>query len=293
MTAASWTDVLAPLDSWAAAEAAVEPRLVVLTGDGVVAGRGPLDAPGPIASVSKLLTGYAVVIAVSEGAVDLSTPAGPPGATLRHLLAHTAGYGFDSDAAVLAPPGARRIYSNRGIEEAAAAVERATGIPFATYLTEAVLDPLGMVRTDPSGSPAHGYTSTAADLAAFADELLRPRLLDPGTLTGAVAVAFPGLDGVVPGVGRFAPCDWGLSFERNFGRSGHWTGDALSRSTFGHFGGTGSFLWVDPDRGLAATCLSGRNFGPWAMAAWPSLCAGIVAATPGPTAPSPRVGATP
>jgi CubicO group peptidase (beta-lactamase class C family) len=244
----------------------------------VVAHRGVVAEVGRIASVSKLLSSYAIQVAVAEGAVGLDEPAGPPGATVRHLLAHTAGYGFESDAAVIAAPGTRRIYSNRGIEEAAAHVTAATGIAFADYVRESVVEPLGLAATDVSGSPAFGYRSTVEDLAAFAAELLAPRLLDAGALAAAVEVAFPGLAGVVPGVGRFDPCDWGLGFERNFGRARHWAGTALAPATFGHFGGSGSFLWVDPTRRLAAVCLTGREFGPWALTAWPTLCDTVVAA---------------
>jgi CubicO group peptidase (beta-lactamase class C family) len=272
----TWNGLMAGIDSWPVPS----PR-VVLLGDGdMTVGHGPSDLVGPVASVSKVLTSYAVLIAVSEGALDLDSPAGPAGSTLRHLLSHTSGYGFASGAEPLAPPGTRRIYSNRGIEEAAEAVARATGIPFPTYLGEAVLEPLGMGTTDPSGSPALGFRSSVTDLAAFAAELLSPRLLPEPTLADLVRVAFPGLSGVVPGVGRFDPCDWGLGVERNFGRRGHWSGALLSRETFGHFGGAGSFLWVDPRRRIGAVCLTGREFGPWAMQSWPALCDRIARAVP-------------
>ena len=273
---AALSQVLAAIDSWQVPH----PAIAVIDSSGVLAGHGQTGRTGRIASVSKLLTSYAVAIGVSEGAVELDDPAGPPGATLAHLLAHTAGYGFESDAAVVAPPGTRRIYSNRGIEEAAALLERATGMPFAGYLREAVLDPLGLTGTDPEGSPAFGFHSTVDDLARFAAELLAPRLLDRGTLAGWVQVRFPGVAGIIPGVGRFEPCDWGLGFERNFGRPGHWAGTGLAQQAFGHFGGAGSFLWVDPSRGLAAACLTGREFGPWALQVWPGLCDAIAGGRP-------------
>ena len=81
----------------------------------------------------------------------------------------------------------------------------------------------------------------------------------------------------MPGVGRFDPCDWGLGFERNFGRPGHWAGQTVSARTGGHFGGAGTFLWVDPVRELACVALTGRDFGPWAMEAWPPFCDAVVA----------------
>jgi CubicO group peptidase (beta-lactamase class C family) len=269
VTSADAVDSLAMIDSWPVPHAAVQ----LIGPAGVLASRGAVTRPGRIASVSKLLSVYAIMIGVTEGAVELDQPVGPPGATLRHLLAHAAGYGFESDAGVVARPATRRIYSNRGIEEAAACLQRGAGVPFADYLREAVLDPLGMTVTSPDGSPAHGFTSTVADLCRFAAELLAPRLLDLSTLAEMTEVQFPGLVGVIPGLGRFDPCDWGLGFERNFGRPGHWTGESLSKASFGHFGGAGSFLWVDPIRGLACTCLTGREFGPWALDAWPALCA--------------------
>jgi CubicO group peptidase (beta-lactamase class C family) len=264
---------LEAIDAWEVPQAGVR----VVGANGVLAARGQTGVRLRIASVSKLLTTYAMLVAVEEGAVALDEPAGPPGATLRHLLAHASGYGFASDAGVLAPPGTRRIYSNRGIEEAAVHLERASGLSFGGYLTEAVLEPLGMVSTDPSGSPAFGLHSTVDDLARFAAEVLAPRLIAPETLAEAVAVQFPGLVGVVPGVGRFDPCDWGLGFERNFGRPGHWAGTTVSAGTAGHFGGSGSFLWVDQVHRLGVVCLTGRDFGPWALAAWPALADAVVA----------------
>src|SRR6185436_19650965 len=68
-----------------------------------------------LASVKKLLTAYAALIAVEEGAVDWDTPAGPPAATLRTLAAHASGLSF-SEGRVQAKPGARWIYSTVGFD---------------------------------------------------------------------------------------------------------------------------------------------------------------------------------
>lgn len=264
---------LGQIDAWPVPHAGV----VVVGPDGVRAVRGDTGRRLRIASVTKLLSAYALLVGVEEGAVELDEPAGPPGATLRHLMAHTAGYGFESDAGVLAPPGARRVYSNRGFEEAAAHLVRATGLPFASYLREAVLEPLGLADTDVDGSPAFGFHSTADDLARFATELLHPKLLARATVDEAFTVQFPGLPGVVPGVGRFDPCDWGLGIERNFGRPTHWAGSAVSTAAGGHFGQAGSFVWVDPSHAVACVCLTGRDFGPWALEVWPPFCDAVVA----------------
>jgi len=237
---------------------------------------GGVDLVLPIASVTKVLVAYAVMVAVEEEAITLDEPAGPPGATVRHLLAHAAGYAFESGSAVIARPGSRRIYSNQGFDVLAAHLEERTGIAMATYLDEAVLAPLGMRASELVGSAGSGVRSCVADLALFATELISPTLLHPETLAELTRIQFPGLPGVLPGHGRYDPLDWGLGVERNFGRPGHWAGTRISPESFGHFGAHGTFVWVDPTRALGCVCVSGRDFGPWARQAWPRLCDDVV-----------------
>lgn len=220
------------------------------------------------ASVSKLLVGLAALVAVEEGAITLDEPAGPDRATVRHLLAHASGLAFDQDRA-LARPGTRRIYSNAGIERFAAHLAARTGIAFPDYLRQAVLEPLALRDTELAGSPAHDIVSTVDDLLRFARELLRPTLVAPATLAAATTAQFPELGGVLPGIGRFDPNPWGLTFELRDGKDPHWTGRRNSPRTFGHFGASGTFLWVDPDAGLGCAVLTDREFGAWALAAWP------------------------
>lgn len=270
---------LAAVETWDVDHAAV----AVLDRSGGVLGqaeRHPGDAERvyELASVTKPLVAYAVHLAVEEGAVELDEPAGPPEATLAHLLAHTAGYGFDSGSAPLSRPGSRRIYSNQGYETLGEHLAARTGVPTADYLAEAVLEPLGMASTELAGSPAAGARGTLADLLRFAHELLDPRLLHPSSWEAFVTVRFPGLSGVLPGHGRYDPLDWGLGPERNFSRPGHWAGTKVSPQAFGHFGGSGTFVWADPATGLAAVALTDRPFGDWARAAWPVLNDTIVAA---------------
>jgi CubicO group peptidase (beta-lactamase class C family) len=243
--------------------------VAVLDGSGVIASTGPADLALPWASVTKPLTALAVLVAVHEGAVGLDDPAGPPGSTVRHLLAHASGLAPDSDA-VLSAPGRHRIYSNRGFEVLAAHVEDHTGTPFAAHLKRAVLDPLRMSGTRLAGSPAAGAEGPVGDLAALGRELLAPTLV-PVLVAEATTTAFPGLTGVLPGFGRQEPNDWGLGFEIRDSKRPHWTGADNSPGTFGHFGQSGSFLWVDPAAGLACACLTDRRFGDWAAQRWPEL----------------------
>ncbi|GLY48014.1 serine hydrolase [Lentzea sp. NBRC 102530] len=247
---------------------------VVAAGEGVVGSLGDQRRVFPLASVTKLLTSYAVLVAVEEGAVEWDQPAGPEGATVRHLISHTAGYAFDK-AEVQAAPGTRRIYSNAGFDVLASFVSEACEMPFATYLHEAVFEPLGMTSSALVGSAGAGAESSAADLALFAAELLSPQLVSVELVSRATSVVFPDLNGVLPGYGMQKPNDWGLGFEIRASKSPHWTGDSFSASTFGHFGQSGTFLWVDPTISAACVALTDLRFGPWAVQAWTPFSDGV------------------
>jgi CubicO group peptidase (beta-lactamase class C family) len=266
-------EILRVVDGWRAANVAA----AVLGPDGVRAVHGDPRHVFGWASVTKPLTALAVLDAVEQGMIDLDEPAGPPGATVRHLLAHASGLQFEAGP-TLAAPGRRRIYSNAGYDLLAALVAERAGRPFEAVLRDRVLEPLGMEGTTLVGRPSAGLRGPLADLLAFAGECLRPRVLTGAALAAASTVAFPGLPGVVPGVGRFDPCDWGLGFEIHGSKAPHWMGARNSPATFGHFGGAGTFIWVDPVAGLALIALTDRMFGPWALDAWPSLSDGVLAA---------------
>ncbi|HSS09056.1 MAG TPA: serine hydrolase domain-containing protein [Acidimicrobiales bacterium] len=247
---------------------------VVVRGD-VRAMTGPTDRSFPWASVTKLLTSLAVLVAIEEGTLALDEPAGPPGSTVRHLLAHASGLPMDGTGP-LARPGTRRIYSNTGFEVLTATLARRAGMTFAEYLSAGVLEPLGLEETVLTGSPASGASGPLTDLLALGQELLVPTLVSPEMLAQATSVAFPHLSGILPGFGRQDPNDWGLGFELRDGKSPHWTGARNSSRTFGHFGQSGSFLWVDPEAGLACGALADREFGPWAAEAWPRLADAVL-----------------
>ena len=242
--------------------------VAVIGRSGTIASTGP-DVPLPWASVTKLATALTVLVAVDRGDVTLDEPAGLPGSTVRHLLAHASGVGFEDDTKMSAP-GRRRIYSNRGFEQVAAFTSERAGAPFADLMRDWVLRPLGMGATKLAGSPAAGATGPLTDLAALGHELLAPTLV-PDVMAEATSVVFPGLSGVLPGFGRQDPNDWGLGFEIRDGKHPHWTGSRNSPATFGHFGRSGTFLWVDPAAGLACACLTDRDFGDWAAEVWPPL----------------------
>ncbi len=172
----------------------------------------------------------------------------------------------------------RRVYSNVGIELAAQLVADATEIDFAAYLDQAVCVPLGLTSTSLPGSAARDGRSTVADLARVLAEMIAPaRLLHPSTYADATSVQYPGLRGVLPGYGGQDPNDWGLGFEIRGTKHPHWTGADNSPATYGHFGQSGTMMWVDPGRGLGLVALADEPFGPWAISAWPALSDAVLA----------------
>lgn len=239
----------------------------VITDDGVVEEYGDTSAVFALASVTKLLVAQAVLVAVEEGAIELDQEAGPPGATVAHLLAHASGLAF-ATRDVEAPVGAKRIYSSSGFEVLAETVQDATGIEFGEYLREAVCEPLGMPSTRLLGQAGHGARSSVDDLARFARDMLRPTVLSDELADSARSVWFAGLDGFVPGYGRHRPNDWGLGCEIRSHKAPHWTGRGNSPETFGHFGQSGTFVWVDPALGAGCVVLTDREFGTWAKPLW-------------------------
>jgi CubicO group peptidase (beta-lactamase class C family) len=254
-----------PVDTAAAA---------VVGPSGVLVEAGQVDRRFALASVTKPLAALAILVAVEEEAVSLDDAADEtliPGATIRHLLSHASGLAPERPIRSF-PPATRRVYSNVGIELAASHVSSAAAMPFPRYLTEAVLDPLGMAATSLPGSAAKDGVSSVADLARMVAQLLRPSgLLGTSSLEALRSVQYPGLRGVLPGYGGQDPNDWGLGFEIRGHKSPHWTGSRNSPATYGHFGQSGTMFWIDPDAGIGLVALTDRDFGPWAADAWPAL----------------------
>lgn len=251
----------------------------VLRAGTVVDTIGDVERIQRLASLSKPMSAWAILVAVEEGVVTLDQPVGQPGCTLRHLLAHAGGYPFDGETPIAAPE-ITRIYSNAGFSLAARAVEGAADMLFADYLDEAVFQPLGMTDTALRGSAAHGVRSDLVDTCRFVAEVMAPTLIDASTAADAERIQYPSLAGIVPGVGRYEQCPWGLGFEIRGGKQPHWTGTSNSPRTFGHFGGSGTMFWIDPERDLALVALADRDFDEWATDAlrlWPQLSDAVIA----------------
>ena len=246
----------------------------VFDADSLLDEHGPVDRPFPLASVTKVLAAVTVHVAVEEGSIALDDSVGPDGSTVRHLLAHASG--LAPDGTVLGPPERRRIYSNSGFEILGEHVTAATGMPFGEYARLALVEPLSLRTTDVSGSPAHGHESSVRDLCTLLRAVLRHELLAAPTVDAMTSVAFPELSGVLPGYGGQDPNPWGLGVEVRGQKDPHWTAQDNSASTWGHFGQSGTFVWFDPRASLGLVVLTDRDFGPWAVDAWPALSAAVL-----------------
>lgn len=232
---------------------------------------GDPDEVFPLASVTKPIGAWATLVAVSQGKLSLDDAVTEPsGATVRHLLAHASGVPM-TEGEALTEPGKRRIYSNYGFDLLAREVERAVEMPSGQWVRIAVLDPLGMDTATVDGSIAYAGRASLDSLAKFAQELLRPTLIDAELAAAATSPQFPGLAGVLPGFGKQKNNLWGLGLEIRGEKSPHWTGDDFSPATFGHFGQSGSFIWVDPQIGRAGVFLGEKPFSEEHARVWPEL----------------------
>jgi CubicO group peptidase (beta-lactamase class C family) len=260
---------LRQIDDWPvefAAAGVIEPN-------GEVTTRGDTTRAVRLASVSKPVTALALLIAAEEGVVDLDEQAGPADSTVRHLLAHTSGLPFEGTLPI-GRPGQRRIYSNEGFRVVAAHLADRAEMPFAQYVREAVCEPLEL-GLDPEGDPGSGMHASLDDVLTVGRELLSPSLVADETRDEMIEVQFPGLSGVLPDYGRFDPLDWGLGVQLNT-QPHSWMGTRASPRTFGHFGGTGTFLWIDPQARVVCAALTTQEFDEWAKEAWPRLADAVL-----------------
>ena len=174
------------IDSWPVDDVAAG----VIDHHGNLFTRGKHNHSFRLASISKVMTAWAALIAVEDGSVSLDDPVGQPGCTLRHLLCHAGGYGFDTEASIISPE-RKRVYSNTGYNMAAQYVSEFVDMGFAQYVQEALFAPLNMPTAQLLGSPAADIHCTIEDMAKFAQELRRPTVIALSTYIEATTAQFP------------------------------------------------------------------------------------------------------
>jgi len=111
------------------------------------------------------------------------------------------------------------------------------------------------------GAPWGGLLTTAHDLATFAQFMLRGgttragrRLLSPAAIAAATRNQLEAMRDVPGDERRCRP--WGLGWRLNWPAHSANFGDLLGPNTFGHWGATGTVLWIDPDQQLFAVILT-------------------------------------
>lgn len=255
----------------------------------------------PWMSVTKFLVAVAfwrqTIIAPRLSLNTLVGSPAPPEVRLVDLLSHCSGLPFDApetgsdqprlgvqfgiarpDAQAI-EPFTKRIYSNYNFELAALRAEKVVGKPWMDWVRETVLEPLGMNGTVLSHSPAWGAVGSVSDLARLAGELLNPEAGVLGfterNLDAFCAPHHPGLRGLLPGYGPQKDNLWATGVELHGAKSPHYLPASFPPEVIGHFGQSGSFIWVDRRAGVAGAFLGAQKFGSVHKARWPELNAQI------------------
>ena len=288
-------------------------------GSADLAGQRPLrsDAIVRIYSMSKAITSAAAQCLADDGKLALDEPLAtvlpgmPRGVLIRHLHTHTVGWPVEGaqigalkldEATSLAdyagrlshlplqvPPGTRFAYDGIHTEVLAHAIEQRAGKPFAQFVHERVLKPLGMPDTDwqvpaeklprlvdliqvdeqgrrsaakPDGAPLKRYTSGAGGLYSTAGDYLRfcRMLLAGGTLDGVrvlsrencAAMLRNQLDSGVSGSAPGQGFGLGGAVQLDPSKSA-WPGAA---GQYGWLGAAGTWFRIDPSRRQVALYFS-------------------------------------
>jgi CubicO group peptidase (beta-lactamase class C family) len=279
-----------------------------------------------IASMTKPITGVAVLMLQDEGKLSIEDPVSRyipefaenlKGVTLRHMLTHTSGMGEGTPQelggaktlADLVPiyatkkvgfePGSQWRYCQSGINMLGRVVEVVSGKSFPDFISERLLQPLGMKDTtfylstaqmprlttparleggklidakvsilygkEPTDTnrypaPNGGLFSTAPDYARFARMLLRG-----GELNGTRYLSKASFELMTSNqtgsikAGFIPGHGWGLGVGVVVTPEGQ---TAMSKpGTFGHGGAYGTQAWIDPKSGVAYVLMVQRaNF---------------------------------
>jgi CubicO group peptidase (beta-lactamase class C family) len=301
------------IDSWVEEGDVQAVSAVALDASGVresrTAGAARPDSLFALASLTKPIVATAALVAAEEGALDLDEPVAAHipeygddqrrEITARHLLAHASGLPESVKGAPVLevmpshPPGTRRVYSNEGYLVLGLLLQAATGIDPARYVTEAVLEPLGMDAFLPLPEPQDGRAMEVAEpgLVAPGVQLFNgPEWRRRGTVAGGAfasaeaygkflavllagggpllhtdtyrdlaTVQWPGIEGGLESYPKLHCPDWGLGINIRGTGGPHWCGDAVSPATLSHFGASGTLCWADPEAGRGLVCLANRS----------------------------------
>lgn len=110
------------------------------------------------------------------------------------------------------------------------------------------------------GAPWGGLLTTPADLGQFAQLMLNRgrvgdrQILSAATISAATTNQLATMKDVPEDDRRFRP--WGFGWRMQWANHANTFGDLVSPCTYGHWGATGTVLWIDPDRDSFVLILS-------------------------------------
>ena len=216
------------------------------------------------ASVSKLATALATLVAAEEGIVDLDEPAGPPGRPSATFWRMHQGCPSIRPADLPAGPSAHLL--NYGFDVAAALVAERAEMAFPTYFAH-VWAGTGMSL---EGSAGSGVSGTIADLAVLARSSRRrseslprrsPRRRQCSSRASTECCPASAARTRTTG-GSASSCETGSRR----------TGPARStRAAFGPSDGAARSFGSTRRPGSRSASSRPRRFGNWAVDAWPAL----------------------
>ena len=116
------------------------------------------------------------------------------------------------------------------------------------------------------GAPWGGLLTTPLDLGQFAQLMLNrggianQQILSTATIAASTDNQLISMKDVPEEDRRFRP--WGLGWRLQWASHANTFGDLVSPRTYGHWGATGTMLWIDPDRESFALILSTQPLEP-------------------------------
>ncbi len=114
------------------------------------------------------------------------------------------------------------------------------------------------------GAPWGGMMASAGDLAVFLHHLLtisagEPGILHPNLLNAMTSNQLARMPHIDPAIAHSTP--WGLGWQLNWPTHPRGFGGILPPSAFGHWGATGTLIWVDPVSELYGVILTSAPIG--------------------------------
>ena len=173
-------------------------------------------------------------------------------------------------------PGSSPDLLERGVPRARRpSSQQRAEMPFAEYVREAVCAPLELAL-DPTGDPGSGHARVARRRAR--DRARAPRAATSSRRRHATrwsTSSSPGSPASCPTTAASIRSTGVSACSSTRGRRRGWE-RATSPRTYGHFGGSGTFLWVDPEARVVCAALTTREFGDWAKEAWPRFADAVL-----------------